>query len=358
MADPELQRAEFDSPDIDLDQAFDAEEVTIQQPTLAGAEDGIQTDADNVIEVDFHQKTEENERYKKKTDQHIEKEEDVVVVDSTKAYLREIGREKLLTADQEVQLAKRIEKGDDKAKDRMTEANLRLVVSIAKRYVDRGVPFQDLIQEGNIGLMRAVEKFDWKRGYKFSTYAAWWIRQGVTRAIVDQSKTIRVPAHLHQNINRMRNSNRELTALLNREPTKEELAEELGVSVDEISRYKDIDTQTNPASLNAPIGDSQYGTVLGDLLEDKDEPTEHDLVAESLKNEEVAKLLGKLDERNRIVLENRYGLNGGEPKTLVEIGRIIGVTRERVRQIELASLQELRLISGVYDQDRKDSKLA
>lgn len=261
-------------------------------------------------------------------------------VDSMRLYLKAIGRSKLLSAEDEVRLAKRIERCDMDAKNQMIESNLRLVVSIAKRYNDRGLSLLDLIQEGNVGLMRAVEKFDWRRGYKFSTYAAWWIRQGITRALADQVRTIRIPVHLIQSINRVAAARRRLEQGLGRPPEIEEIAAAVELKPEQVRDLLEITTDT--VSLDTPIGSEDGSATIGDVVQTGDEQAPEELVAERILNHDIKIVLDQLGERERIVLELRYGLTGQEPMTLVEIGKHIGVTRERVRQIEIAALERLR----------------
>ncbi|MBJ7353712.1 MAG: sigma-70 family RNA polymerase sigma factor [Thermoleophilaceae bacterium] len=261
-------------------------------------------------------------------------------IDTVHLYLKAIGERKLLSAEDEVRLAKRIERADNEAKNIMIEANLRLVVSIAKRYNDRGVSLLDLIQEGNVGLMRAVEKFDWRRGYKFSTYAAWWIRQGITRAIADQARTIRIPVHLLQNVNKVAAVRRRLVQELGREPTIEEVSKE--VDMDEADVKKLMELSADAISLETPIGSEDGTATIGDMVEDDSEQAPEEIVAERLLSEDIDVVLGQLGDRERRVIELRYGISGDEPLTLVEIGKFIGVTRERVRQIEIAAIEKLR----------------
>lgn len=261
-------------------------------------------------------------------------------VDTVHLYLKAIGQRKLLSAEDEVRLAKRIERADNEAKNIMIEANLRLVVSIAKRYTDRGVSLLDLIQEGNVGLMRAVEKFDWRRGYKFSTYAAWWIRQGITRCIADQARTIRIPVHLLQNVNKVAAVRRRLEQEMGREPTVEEVAKEVDLAEEDVKRLMEL--SADAISLETPIGSADGAATIGDVVEDASELAPEEIVAERLLSEDIDVVLDQLGDRERRVIELRYGLTGDEPLTLVEIGKFIGVTRERVRQIEIAAIEKLR----------------
>jgi RNA polymerase primary sigma factor len=261
-------------------------------------------------------------------------------IDTVHLYLKAIGERKLLSAEDEVRLAKRIERADNEAKHIMIEANLRLVVSIAKRYNDRGVSLLDLIQEGNVGLMRAVEKFDWRRGYKFSTYAAWWIRQGITRAIADQARTIRIPVHLLQNVNKVAAVRRRLEQELGRDATIEEIAKEL--ELDEADVKKLMELNADAISLETPIGGDDGTATIGDVVPNSSDQAPEEIVAERLLSEDIDVVLGQLGDRERRVVELRYGITGEEPLTLVEIGKYIGVTRERVRQIEIAAIEKLR----------------
>ena len=259
-------------------------------------------------------------------------------LDSLRLYLRSIGRVPLLTADEEVSLAKRIERGDMSAKQHMVEANLRLVVSIAKGYLGRGLTFLDLIQEGSLGLIRAVEKFDYRRGYKFSTYATWWIRQAVTRAIADKGRTIRIPVHMVEKLNKVVHVERQLVQALGREPSPEEIATELECTVREVRDILRMSQQ--PVSLEKPIGEEEE-SELGDFVEDQTAVSPFELASESLRKENVRKALAALPPREREVIEMRFGLTGGRPRTLEEVGRAFNVTRERIRQIENHTLKKL-----------------
>jgi RNA polymerase primary sigma factor len=259
-------------------------------------------------------------------------------LDSLRLYLRSIGRVALLTAEQEVTLAKRIERGDMVAKQQMVEANLRLVVSIAKGYLGRGLTFLDLIQEGSLGLIRAVEKFDYRRGYKFSTYATWWIRQAVTRAIADKGRTIRIPVHMVEKLNKVVHVERQLVQSLGREPTPEEIASELECSSREVRDILRMSQQ--PISLEKPIGEEEE-SELGDFVEDQMAESPFEVAAENLRKENVHRALAALPQREREVIEMRFGLTGGRPRTLEEVGRAFNVTRERIRQIENHTLKKL-----------------
>jgi RNA polymerase primary sigma factor len=262
-------------------------------------------------------------------------------LDSLRLYLRSIGRVELLTANEEVGLAKRIERGDMSAKQHMIEANLRLVVSIAKGYLGRGLTFLDLIQEGSLGLIRAVEKFDYRRGYKFSTYATWWIRQAVTRAIADKARTIRIPVHMVEKLNKVVHVERQLVQQLGREPTPEEIARELDCTAREV---KDIQRMAQmPVSLEKPIGEED-DSELGDFVEDESAESPFELALETMRKENVRKALDALPDREREVIEMRFGLKGSEARTLEEVGRAFGVTRERIRQIENNTLKKLEML--------------
>ena len=259
-------------------------------------------------------------------------------LDSLRLYLRSIGRVELLTADQEVFLAKRIERGDMVAKQQMIEANLRLVVSIAKGYLGRGLSFLDLIQEGSLGLIRAVEKFDYRRGYKFSTYATWWIRQAVTRAIADKGRTIRIPVHMVEKLNKVVHVERQLVQQLGREPLPEEIATELECTVREVRDILRMAQQ--PVSLEKPIGEEEE-SELGDFVEDEAAESPFEVASENLRKENVRRALDALPQREREVIEMRFGLTGARPYTLEEVGRAFNVTRERIRQIENHTLKKL-----------------
>jgi RNA polymerase primary sigma factor len=262
-------------------------------------------------------------------------------LDSLRLYLRSIGRVSLLTADQEVMLARRIERGDMAAKQQMIEANLRLVVSIAKSYLGRGLTFLDLIQEGSMGLIRAVEKFDYRRGYKFSTYATWWIRQAVTRAIADKGRTIRIPVHMVEKLNKVMHVERQLVQGLGREPTPAEIAAELGTTVREVRDVLRMAQQ--PISLEKPIGEEEE-SELGDFVEDHTAESPFEQAADCLRRENLRRALAALPEREREVIEMRFGLSGERPYTLEEVGRAFNVTRERIRQIENHTLKKLEAL--------------
>ena len=274
-------------------------------------------------------------------------EELMLVPDSIRQYLHEIGQVSLLTWAQEVELAKRKDRGDAEARRALAEANLRLVVSIAKKYMNRGMSLQDLIQEGNIGLMRAVEKFDHTKGYKFSTYATWWIRQGVSRAIADQSRTVRLPVHLHEQLNRLFKTRQNLTSELGREPTRFEVAEAMGLSVAKIDELSEVGQ--SQISLETPVGGGSYKgggneSVLGELIADPNQASPEDAVNDNLLVEAIQSVLATLNPREQHILKMRYGLAeySGHSHTLEEVGALFGVTRERIRQIEAVALRKLR----------------
>jgi RNA polymerase primary sigma factor len=259
-------------------------------------------------------------------------------LDSLRLYLREIGRVPLLTADQEVYLAKRVERGDRAAKRQMIEANLRLVVSIAKPHLGRGLSFLDLIQEGSVGLIRAVEKFDYRRGFKFSTYASWWIRQGVTRALADKARTIRIPVHICERLNKVVRTQRQLQQRLGREPRPDEIAAELELTTEEVREV--LRVAQIPVSLEKPLGE-QEDSKLADFVEDELAESPFEVASLSLRCEDIEHALAALPERERRLIELRFGLHGGRPRTLEEVGRTLGVTRERIRQIENTTLKRL-----------------
>ncbi len=263
----------------------------------------------------------------------------ISIEDPVRMYLKEIGKVPLLSAEEEIELAKRMELGDQDAKKRLAEANLRLVVSIAKRYVGRGMLFLDLIQEGNLGLIKAVEKFDYRKGYKFSTYATWWIRQAITRAIADQARTIRIPVHMVETINKLIRVSRQLLQELGREPSPEEIAEEMNMPVDRVREILKISQE--PVSMETPIGEEE-DSHLGDFIEDDNVPAPAEAAAFTLLKEQLVEVLGTLTEREQKVLRLRFGLDDGRARTLEEVGKEFNVTRERIRQIEAKALRKLR----------------
>jgi len=308
---------------------------------------GIQVTADGEAEPESDEE---------ETLTEVEVVSSVALDDPVRMYLKEIGRVNLLTAKEEVELAKEMEAGSEEARHHLTEANLRLVVSVAKKYLNRGLSFLDLIQEGNLGLMRAVEKFDYKRGFKFSTYATWWIRQAITRAIADQARTIRIPVHMVDTLNQLARVSRALLEQLGREPTEEELAYGMGITVDKVQELKKISQQ--PVSLESPIGEEE-DSHLGDFVEDKQAIAPLEAASEAMFRNEVEDILATLRPRERRVVQLRFGLVDDEPRTLEEVGRRMGLTRERIRQIEATALRKLRHPSRSkvlrdYTEDRSD----
>ncbi|WP_200967162.1 RNA polymerase sigma factor RpoD [Insulibacter thermoxylanivorax] len=264
---------------------------------------------------------------------------DTATSDSVRMYLKEIGRVELLSAEEEVELAKRIEQGDKEAKRRLAEANLRLVVSIARKYAGRGLMFLDLIQEGNMGLMKAVEKFDYRKGFKFSTYATWWIRQAISRAIADQARTIRIPVHMVETINKYIRISRQLHQEMGREPTPDEIAKEMGLTTEKVREIMKIAQE--PISLETPVGE-ENDSSLGDFIEDHDVLAPADAASYEMLKEQISEVLDTLTEREESVLRLRFGLDDGRSRTLEEVGKVFGVTRERIRQIEAKALRKLR----------------
>ena len=291
------------------------------------------------LEIDVIDESVEEEEKEEKSSGTIAVPDGVGVDDPVRMYLKEIGKVDLLTAEEEIELAKGMEAGDELSKRRLAEANLRLVVSIAKRYVGRGMLFLDLIQEGNLGLIKAVEKFDYRKGYKFSTYATWWIRQAITRAIADQARTIRIPVHMVETINKLMRVSRQLLQELGRDPTPEEIAEEMGISVDKVRSIMKIAQE--PVSLETPIGEEE-DSHLGDFIPDDDAPAPADAAAFALLKEQLIDVLDTLTPREEKVLRLRFGLDDGRARTLEEVGREFDVTRERIRQIEAKALRKLR----------------
>ena len=311
-----------------MEKVFDfleASGVDVLRITDGNADDMILDDDDADID-----KLDEEEIELDKIDLSVP--EGVSIEDPVRMYLKEIGKVPLLSAEEEIELAKRMEKGDEAAKKRLAEANLRLVVSIAKRYVGRGMLFLDLIQEGNLGLIKAVEKFDYRKGYKFSTYATWWIRQAITRAIADQARTIRIPVHMVETINKLIRVSRQLLQELGREPTPEEIAAEMDMSVER---------SQEPVSLETPIGEEE-DSHLGDFIQDDNVPVPADAAAFTLLKEQLVEVLSTLTDREQKVLRLRFGLDDGRARTLEEVGKEFQVTRERIRQIEAKALRKLR----------------
>lgn len=299
---------------------------------------GIEVVADN-IEEDFEDFQFTEDGVDEEEDLDISLPEGISIDDPVRMYLKEIGKVPLLQGDEEIELAKRMEQGDEEAKKRLAEANLRLVVSIAKRYVGRGMLFLDLIQEGNLGLIKAVEKFDYRKGFKFSTYATWWIRQAITRAIADQARTIRIPVHMVETINKLIRVSRQLLQELGRDPTPEEIAKEMGMSEDKVREIMKISQE--PVSLETPIGEEE-DSHLGDFIPDDDAPAPAESAAYTLLKEQLIDVLDTLTPREEKVLRLRFGLDDGRARTLEEVGREFNVTRERIRQIEAKALRKLR----------------
>lgn len=296
----------------------------------------------DVFESVTLEEIETDEKAQEKLDREIEllsKLEGVESTDPVRQYLREIGRVPLLTAEEEVELAKRYEKAEKRAKDKLTESNLRLVVSIAKKYIGRGLSLLDLIQEGNQGLIRAVEKYDWRKGYKFSTYATWWIRQAITRAIADQARTIRIPVHMVETINKLYRTSRRLMQELGRDPTPEEIGEELDLDADRVREIFKIAQEVT--SLEAPVGEDQE-SFLGDFIPDETQLSPVDQASKQLLKDHLDEVLSTLSDREARVLKLRFGLEGNKQMTLEEVGRVFGVTRERIRQIEAKALRKLK----------------
>ena len=285
------------------------------------------------------EKADDKKAHSKKAIKESEVQKGAKVDDPVRMYLKEIGKVDLLTMDEEIELAKRIEAGDESAKAELAEANLRLVVSIAKRYINRGMPFLDLIQEGNLGLMRAVEKFEYQKGFKFSTYATWWIRQAITRAIADQARTIRIPVHMVETINRLLRVERSLVQELGREPTPEEVAKEMNIDVERVREIQKIAQE--PVSLETPIGEEE-DSHLGDFIPDEDIPSPQESATNTMLREELFSTLSLLTEREQKVIRLRFGLDDGKVRTLEEVGKVFDVTRERIRQIEAKALRKLR----------------
>ena len=312
---------------------FEAADDFEEEPESEPDAEATPLDAEADAEADY---------YAAQTEEVEERVDTEFSADSLQLFLKDVGKVDLLTAAQEVELAKRIEKGDHRAKQEMVEANLRLVVSIAKRYRNQGLPFLDLIQEGTIGLVRAAEKFDWRKGYKFSTYATWWIRQAVARALADKARTIRMPVHVVEKLNKIMRTERKLRAEKGREPTAQEIAFDLDLTVEEVESIRR--TSQTPVSLEKPVGDEEE-SEFGQFIEDEHTPLPEEAADTAFRAEALAKCLGSLNYRERRVLELRYGLNGEQPRTLDEVGRAFQVTRERIRQIENQGLKKLRALA-------------
>jgi RNA polymerase primary sigma factor len=320
--------------DVDLD-GEKTEKILdyLEQNGIVAMVPDSDTDDDIILDVDDEPTEEELENIE------FSVPDGVSIEDPVRMYLKEIGKVPLLSAEEEVELAKKMEEGDVAAKKRLAEANLRLVVSIAKRYVGRGMLFLDLIQEGNLGLIKAVEKFDYRKGYKFSTYATWWIRQAITRAIADQARTIRIPVHMVETINKLIRVQRQLLQELGREPYPEEIAKEMQLPVDRVREIQKISQE--PVSLETPIGEEE-DSHLGDFIQDDNVPVPAEAAAFTLLKEQLSEVLGTLTEREQKVLRLRFGLDDGRARTLEEVGKEFDVTRERIRQIEAKALRKLR----------------
>jgi RNA polymerase primary sigma factor len=320
-----------DAGHVEFDEADEPEPPAIED------EDDEATPLDRSAEADFYAAVEAMS-----ADELDEPADLEFSTDSLQLFLKDIGRVDLLTAAKEVELAKRIERGDHRAKQEMVEANLRLVVSIAKRYRNQGLPFLDLIQEGTIGLVRAAEKFDWRKGYKFSTYATWWIRQAVARALADKARTIRMPVHVVEKLNKIMRSERKLRTERAREPTNQEIADDLDMTLEEVEAIRR--TSQTPVSLEKPVGDEEE-SEFGHFIEDENVPLPDEAADTSFRTAALQRCLAMLSSRERRVLELRYGLNGEQPRTLDEVGRTFQVTRERIRQIENQGLKKLRALA-------------
>ena len=345
---PSLSYAEitdaFDGMDIDKDRMEEIYEkifhhnIEIVEESEPDDRDIMELEEENLAESDEAEEDAAGSG-EKEIDLESSLSKSISVEDPVRMYLKEIGKVPLLTADEEVELAKRMEQGDEYAKQKLCEANLRLVVSIAKKYMGRGMLFLDLIQEGNLGLIKAVDKFDYTKGYKFSTYATWWIRQAITRSIADQARTIRIPVHMVETINKLIRVSRQMLQEQGREPTPDEIAEEMGISVEKVLEILKIAQE--PVSLETPIGEEE-DSHLGDFIPDEDAPAPAEAAAFSMLKEQLVDVLGTLTEREQKVLKLRYGLGDGRARTLEEVGREFDVTRERIRQIEAKALRKLR----------------
>jgi len=323
---------------------FDIDEGKIEKVYDILAKNGIEVikhndEEDELLSEDFDDEDFDDEDFDDDLDDDLSVPEGVGINDPVRMYLKEIGKVQLLSIDDELELAKRMENGDEEAKRALAEANLRLVVSIAKRYVGRGMLLLDLIQEGNLGLIKAVDKFDYKKGYKFSTYATWWIRQAITRAIADQARTIRIPVHMVETINKLIRVQRQLLQKLGREATPEEISEVMKLPVDKVREIQKISQE--PVSLETPIGEEE-DSHLGDFIQDDNVPIPSEAAAFTLLKEQLYDVLGTLTEREQKVLKLRFGLEDGKARTLEEVGKEFSVTRERIRQIEAKALRKLR----------------
>ncbi len=322
---------------------IDKEQIEDIYDSLAAMGIEVIADNDDDVDIDVNANDDDFEAEEEEEEEEVEVEitvpKGISIDDPVRMYLKEIGKVPLLSGEEEIELAKRMEAGDEEAKKKLCEANLRLVVSIAKRYVGRGMLFLDLIQEGNLGLIKAVEKFDWRKGYKFSTYATWWIRQAITRAIADQARTIRIPVHMVETINKLIRVSRQLLQELGREPKPEEIAKEMDMSVEKVREILKIAQE--PVSLETPIGEEE-DSHLGDFIPDNDAPAPAEAAAFSMLKEQLIEVLETLTPREQKVLKLRFGLEDGRARTLEEVGKKFEVTRERIRQIEAKALRKLK----------------
>jgi len=326
--------------EYDLDQS--SREAIIETLESSGVEvtgAPVEENFDDLLDLDADEEEFEDIVKDAEEDNFDDIEKSMAIDDPVRMYLKEIGKVPLLTADEELELAKRMEEGDEEAKKKLCEANLRLVVSIAKRYVGRGMQFLDLIQEGNLGLIKAVDKFDWHKGFKFSTYATWWIRQAITRSIADQARTIRIPVHMVETINKQIRITRQLLQELGRDPSPEEIAKEMEIPVEKVREISKIAQE--PVSLETPIGEEE-DSHLGDFIPDEDVPSPADAAAFSMLKDQLNEVLATLTDREQEVLRLRFGLDDGRQRTLEEVGQQFNVTRERIRQIEAKALRKLR----------------
>lgn len=340
----------FDLEELSIDQLekfysfFEDRNINITDIEKENSEPNLEEQELDDIEIleeptDEELDSEEFENFELENLENIDNFADTNLQDSVKLYLKQIGSYPLLTQQEEIELAKRKDKGDKIAIDILTESNLRLVVSIAKKYVGRGLSFLDLIQEGNIGLLRGIEKFDYTKGYKLSTYATWWIKQAITRSLADQSRTIRIPVHLVEVFNKLTRVQRELTVELGKEPTNEELAKRLDITVDKLMEIREY--SLTPTSLETPVGDENDSSV-GDFIADEKNQSPEDVANAEMLRLHIEEILGDLNERERYIIRQRFGLDDGHPRTLEEVGKEMGVTRERIRQIEAKALRKLR----------------